>query len=143
MESQGTGGDEGGAGPAITPVIVPVITPVITPVVMMEVLRGKHAPTPGSEIGESYEHWRRMVYVAMGRWPFCLAPARRGFQSVAIPARYAGLLAAYLGKQGYETRVSASYTDEARMLAFWRRLRPSAETSAGTSLESSLEASGS
>lgn len=82
------------------------------------------ANPPGSDIGESYEHWRRFLSVAMGQWLFCLAPGKRGFQSVAVPVGHVAALREYLARHGYETRISDAYTDEARMLTFWQRPLP-------------------
>lgn len=85
----------------------------------MDVLNGKHMRLPGDEIGESLAHWRRLMYVALGHWPFGLAVARP-FTSVAVPAQFADTLRATLESGGYVTRLSNAYTDEARMLTFWR-----------------------
>lgn len=93
----------------------------VVPVISMDVLRGKHYQSPGSEIGEGYHHWRRMIYVVLGRWPFFAAPGQRAFQSIPVATRYADLLAAYLMQQGYEVRVGDAYSEDTRMLKFWRR----------------------
>jgi hypothetical protein len=87
--------------------------------IQMDVLSGKHMRAPGDELGESLAHWRRLMYVALGHWPFGLA-GRRDFNSVAVPAHFADALRATLESGGYATRLSDAYTDEARMLTFWR-----------------------
>lgn len=90
-----------------------------SPLISMDVLRGKHMRASGDEIGESLAHWRRLMYVALGHWPFGLA-GPHPFNSVAVPAQFADTLRATLESGGYVTRLSDAYTDEARMLTFWR-----------------------
>lgn len=89
---------------------VPVVAPL---------LNGKHEYAVGDEIGESLAHWRRLLYVALGRWPFGLA-GQRPFGSLAVPSHFADDLTTALRSAGYETRLSDAYTDEARMLTWWR-----------------------
>jgi hypothetical protein len=87
--------------------------------VIVPVLRGTHARAPGDEVGESLAHWRRLLYVALGRWPFGLA-GPTPFGSLAVPAPFAAPLLEALASAGYETRMSDAYSAEARMLTFWR-----------------------
>jgi hypothetical protein len=101
-------------GVALAPVVAHMAMPVIVPV-----LRGTHEHTPGDEVGESLAHWRRLLYVALGRWPFGLA-GPTPFGSLAVPAPFAASLLEALASAGYETRMSDAYSAEARMLTFWR-----------------------